>query len=222
MDVTSFWAWFILGHCHYAQGRFLEAAGDFAACAARAPNFAWVHFNRGLALSRAGRLKDAEDAYDRALVLDPNLAEAAVDRALVELELNHLERAQTDLARAIELGRDDVVVLAALAETWARLGRHDEAERYFARLLEGHQSGTVVRVARGITRIRTDPTGAEADFKAALEHDPRNAQALYGMALLARRTDVHKAIEHLDRALDANPNLIDAVQLRALDARPAR
>src|SRR5262249_52325727 len=48
LDVTSFWAWFVLGHCHYAQGRFLEAAGDFAACIVRGPQFAWAHFNRGL------------------------------------------------------------------------------------------------------------------------------------------------------------------------------
>ncbi len=37
LDVTSFWTWFILGHCHYKQGRFLEAAGDFAVCSARGP-----------------------------------------------------------------------------------------------------------------------------------------------------------------------------------------
>ena len=36
VDITSFWAWFVLGHCHFAQGRFVESAGDFAACAARA------------------------------------------------------------------------------------------------------------------------------------------------------------------------------------------
>ena len=56
-EITSFWAWYVLGHCHFAQRRYLEAAGDFAACAAREPKFAWVHFNRGLALARAGRLR---------------------------------------------------------------------------------------------------------------------------------------------------------------------
>ena len=47
-DLTSFWTWYVLGHCHFRQRRYLEAAGDFAACAARDPDFAWVHFNRGL------------------------------------------------------------------------------------------------------------------------------------------------------------------------------
>jgi tetratricopeptide (TPR) repeat protein len=216
LDVTSFWTWFVLGHCHFAQRRFLEAAGDFAACSARAPEFAWVHFNRGLALARAGRLLDARDAYDRAIQLDPKFAEARVDRGLVELELDDLDRAEADLTRAVELGRDDLVVFAALGETWARLGRHDKSERYFAGLLERDPGILLVRVARGITRIRTDPAGARADFAYVLEEDVRNAGAHYGMALLVRATDLHQAIDHLDRALDANPNLLDAIQLRAL------
>jgi serine/threonine protein kinase/Tfp pilus assembly protein PilF len=216
LDVTSFWTWFVLGHCHYIQRRFLEAAGDFAACSARAPSFAWVHFNRGLALAKSGRLFDAEVAYDRALELEPNFAEARVDRALVELELDHIERARADLIRAIELGRTDLVVFAALGETWARLGRRDEAERYFAGLLARNSGDPLVHVARGITRIHTDPAGAKADFAGVIERDPRSAHAHYGMALLIRQTDPREAIAHLDRALDANANLIDAVQLRAL------
>jgi tetratricopeptide (TPR) repeat protein len=216
LDITSFWAWFVLGHCHYKQGRFLEAAGDFAACSARGPSFAWVHFNRGIALARAGHLLDAALAYDRAIELEPGFAEAVVDRALTELELNQLDAALEDLTRAIKLGRNDLVVFAALGETWARLGRPREAERYFAELLDRNSSDLVVRVARGISRIRTNPQGATDDFTRALEQDPHNAQAHYGMALLVRGANLPAALEHLDRALHANPNLIDAIQLRAL------
>ncbi len=216
LDVTSFWAWFVLGHCHYAQKRFLEAAGDFAACSAREPSFAWVHFNRAIALARSGRLLDAKLAYDRAIDLEPAFAEAVVDRALTELELNQLNAARADLTRAIELGRSDLVVFAALGETWARLGRSREAERYFARLLDRNPADLVVRVARGITRVRDNPQGAIDDFTRVLDRDPYNAQAHYGMALVVRRADARAALEHLDRALLTNPDLIDALQLRAL------
>jgi eukaryotic-like serine/threonine-protein kinase len=216
LDVTSFWAWFMLGHCHHAQGRFLEAAGDFAACAARGPTLAWTHFNRGLSLARAGRPLDARFAYDRAIELDPTFAEARVDRALVELELNQLDNARGDLTRAIELGRNDLVVLAALGETWTRMGRRSEAEEYFDRLLTQNPANSMVRVARGVSRVRTDPDGARSDFAWALDHDPGHAQANYGMALLIRGTDPGRALEYLNRALDTDPNLIDAVQLRAL------
>ena len=215
-DVTSFWAWFVLGHCHFAQGRFLEAAGDFAACAVRGPTFAWVHFNRGLALARAGRPLEARYAYDRALELDPALSEALVNRAMVALELNQLGAARRDLLRSIELGRDDLVALTSLGETLARMGRRDEAERYFAVLLARDPSSLVVRVARAFTRIAADPAGAQSDLLLALDQSPRHAHAHYGMALLTRGTDARKALEHVDVALRTDPNLIDAVQLRAL------
>jgi eukaryotic-like serine/threonine-protein kinase len=215
-EITSFWTWYVLGHCHFAQRRYLEAAGDFAVCAAREPKFAWVHFNHGLALARAGRLLGAQDSYDRALEIDHYFTEALSNRALVELELNDIDRARIDLTEAIRLGSNDVVVFAALGEAWAKLGRREESERYFASLREQDPGNMIVRVARGMTRVATDAKGAADDFRAALDRDERNAQAHYGMALLARQTDLAGALDHLERALDSNPNLIDAVQLRAL------
>jgi hypothetical protein len=74
----------------------------------------------------------------------------------------------------------------------------------------------VARVARGITRVRTDRAGAKSDFTQVLERDPRHAAAHYGMALVTRGDDPRGALRHLDAALDTDFNLIDAVQLRAL------
>jgi eukaryotic-like serine/threonine-protein kinase len=215
-DGTSFWTWYVLGHCHFGQRRYLEAAGDFAVCAAMDSSFAWVHFNRGLALAKAGRLLDARDAYDRAIEKETHFREALVNRALVELELNQLECARDDLIQAIKLGQSDVIVLAALGEAFARLGRHLESERYFVSLLEKDRNNLVVRVARGMTRVASNPRGAEDDFRQVLSRDERNAHAHYGMALLVRKASPKTALEHLDRALETDPNLIDAIQLRAL------
>ena len=199
------------------KGRFLEAAGDFAACAVRGPKFAWVHFNRGLALARAGRPLEARYAYDRALELDPAFCRGTGQprhgRARARTSSH---AAQRDLVRSIELGRDDLVAMTSLGETLARMGRRDEAERYFAGLLAQNPGSLVVRVARGFTRIAADPAGARSDLALALDQDPRHAHAHYGMALLMRGHDLREALEHLDGALQSDPNLIDAVQLRAL------
>jgi tetratricopeptide (TPR) repeat protein len=216
LDCTSFWSWFMLGHCHYAQGRYVEAAGDFAACTSHGPQFAWAHFNRGLALARAGLLDGARDAYDYALRTDPAFSEALVNRALVELELDRVESALSDLTLAIRLGRKDVGVLAARGEALARLGRTAEAERQFESLLSDDPDNAVVRVARGMTRLRKDPRAAREDFQHALGVDPNHAAAHYGMALLIRADDLKGALNHLDIALASDANLIDAVQIRAL------
>jgi serine/threonine protein kinase/tetratricopeptide (TPR) repeat protein len=216
LDCTSYWAWFMMGHCHFAQGRFVEAAGDFGACTAHGSQFAWAHFNRGLALARAGLLDSARDAYDYAIRIDPAFAEALVNRALVELELNRVESALADLSLAIKLGRDDVGVLAARGEALSRLGLPAEAERQFQQRLSAEPHNAVVRVARGMTRLRTDPPGAREDFEHVLRNDPRHATANYGMALVVRPEDPKGALKHLNLALDSDPNLVDAIQLRAL------
>lgn len=216
LDSSSFWAWFMLGHCHFAQGRFLEAAGDFSACTALGSRFAWVHFNRGLALARAGRLDQARDAYDHALRIEPDFIEAFANRALVELELNELEPALADLTMAIRLGRRDAGLLAARGEVLARLGRPEEARRQFDALLSADPDNAVARVARALTRLDADPPAAREDLEHVLARDPRHAAAHYGIALLVRPRDLKEALKHLDIALDSDPNLVDAIQLRAL------
>ena len=160
-----------------------------------ARQFAWVHFNRGLALARAGRPLEAQYAYDRALELDPKFSEALVNRAMVELELNELDAGRRDLLRSIELGRDDLVALTSLGETLARTGRKTEAERYFAELLvKNRDRSSCASPAASPASRPTRPAPAD-DLSLALGIDPRHAHAHYGMALLVRgRTSAKRSI----------------------------
>jgi tetratricopeptide (TPR) repeat protein len=216
-DVGSFWAWFNLGHCHFDQGRFLEAASDFTACVVARPKFAWAHFNRGLALARAGRPREAKDAFNSALARDGDFAEAFIDRGLVELELNEPVAAEADLRKGIARGRHEPAVLAALGDALARQEKTAEAERLFTEWLGRTPGDPTLRVARGITRLRTDPASAAADFDAVLDAAPRHALAHYGLARVLRESDRTTALAHLDQAIQADPNLIDAVELRAVE-----
>ena len=68
---------------------------EFAAAAAAYAGLpgAKAHYNRGNALARSGRLRDALDAYDTALALAPGLEDAAFNRTLVEELLREREAA---------------------------------------------------------------------------------------------------------------------------------
>ncbi len=216
LDARRFWAWFALGLCHMEQARNIEASGDFGVCAALAPDFAWPHLNRGLALARAGRLAEARQSYDRAIETNGQFAEALVDRGLVLLELGDAAGAVPDFDKAAALGRRDPALLAARGEALARLGRRDEAARAFDQALAVRPRDPILRVARGFFRLSTDPTRAEADFRAALEVDPPNARAHLGLAFHHKADDPRAAQAEADAALDADPMLGDARQLRAL------
>ncbi len=216
LDPRAFWSWFALGHCHFEEGKFLEAAGDFAASIALQPDFAWPHLNRGLAFARAGYLHKAMSEYNLALSASPNFAEALVDRALVELELGDAPAAERDLRAAVALGRKEPSIHAALAETLSRLGRRDEAEKLFDSFLADDPRNTLLRVARGFFYIESDKVRARHDFEHVLELNGNNPRALLGLALIERADNPRSALRRLDQALNADPTLLDAVQLRAL------
>ena len=217
IDPKSFWSWFALGHCHFEQGRPLDAAGDFTACVVLEPKFAWPFLNRGLALARAGRLTEARDAYIQALTANPSFAEAWLNLGLVALELNDLAGAERALSKALDLGaRGGPGMLAAWAEVKARLGRRDEADALFSRLLGDRPNDPEILTARGVFRIATDPVGARSDFQKSLSARPRNARAHYGLALLLRKDDPRGALIEAESALRDDPDFLDALQARAV------
>ena len=216
LDARRFWAWFALGLCHFDQGRFADAVGDFNVCTVLMPEFAWPFANRGLALARAGRLPEAIDSFDRALTLSPTFAEAYGTRGLVLLEAGETARAERDLARATELGRQDVAVHAGRAEALAKLGRLGEGLAIYDELIAARPYDARLLSARGMARLATDPKAAEADFRAALGHDPDSALAHFGLARIHFRSDLKSAQEDVERALRADPGHLDSLELRAL------
>jgi Ca-activated chloride channel family protein len=68
------------------RGAAQYRAGQYEASAATLANLASVtsHYNRGNALAKAGQLEAAIGAYDSALALDPNHADARYNRDLLE------------------------------------------------------------------------------------------------------------------------------------------
>jgi serine/threonine protein kinase/Tfp pilus assembly protein PilF len=216
LDPNRFWAWFALGLSHIDQGRYTDAVGDFNVCTVLVPKFAWPYVNRGFALARAGRLAEAVASFDRAVGLDSRFADAFVGRGLAYLEMGRAEEAESDLSRAIELGRRDVNVRAGLAESRAKLGHRDQALTIYGNLIDERPDDARLRAARGMIRLETDPVGAEADLVAALGFDGNLALAHYGRARVRYLSDRSAALGHADRALQADPRFLDALQLRAL------
>ncbi|WP_235963347.1 protein kinase domain-containing protein [Tautonia rosea] len=217
LDPRRFWSWFALGLCHFEQERYDVAASDFAICIILNARSSQAFANRGLALAMDGRPAEARRAYDEAVILDPDLIPARINRALVCLELEDPAQAADDLQYAIESTRSrDPALLATWAEALARSGSKVEADHRFGEALKDRPGDPVILVARGFVRLPDAPGAARDDFERALKADPRSPRAHLGIAHVVRAENPSEALEHLDTALATEPNLIDAVQLRAL------
>jgi tetratricopeptide (TPR) repeat protein len=81
LQPQGLWPNYYKGVCAYRRGRFEDALVAFSACVALAPRTAACLCNRGQAYAALGRLDRARTDYDRALELDPGLAEARELRA---------------------------------------------------------------------------------------------------------------------------------------------
>ncbi|WP_257291927.1 VWA domain-containing protein, partial [Endozoicomonas sp. ONNA1] len=67
------------GEALYQAGKYEEAASEFARS-----NTAKGFYNQGNALARAGKLDEAEAAYDKALELNPGMEDAIANKKLIE------------------------------------------------------------------------------------------------------------------------------------------
>jgi tetratricopeptide (TPR) repeat protein len=70
------WPNFYRGCCAYHLGQYEEAVAAFSVCVVLAPQSAWCWHNRALAYAGLDRRDRAVRDCDRALLLDPWLAEA--------------------------------------------------------------------------------------------------------------------------------------------------
>ncbi len=222
LNPRHYWSLVQRGICRLERGELAEAAGDFGQCTGLWPEFAWGYFNRGCALDRAGGKAAAILDYSAAIDRDPGLVPAYVNRGLARLELQQNAQALADLDRAQELGARSAPVSAARGVALERLGRHDDADAAFAEATAGASEldrPARARLARsyGFAIAARDPARARAAFDEALNHDPGDARAHYGLGMLAMaRGDDAPALRAFDRALALEPDQLDSRRYRAV------
>ena len=129
-------SWTGLGRLAYGRGDLPLALDLFDRALAIRPTHAEAMVNRGVALSRLGRLEEAAAITERALVEEPNRVRARLNAARYRLALGQLDRAlaHADRARRVAPGEPDGWALAGLAD--ARAGRSDRARARLHRALE--------------------------------------------------------------------------------------
>jgi len=73
-----------LGWVYYQQGKYGDAEKQFKAAGDLLPRVAVIHYHLGLTAQKQGRLVEALSSLKRALLLEPNLEEAAAARKLIQ------------------------------------------------------------------------------------------------------------------------------------------
>jgi tetratricopeptide (TPR) repeat protein len=133
-DTAGFWPNFHLAVCAYRRGRPAEAVGGFSACLVAARDRRGLcHYHRGLAYVALGDARNAIRDFDRALELEPGLAEAALNRGLLHHDARRFPEAIADLERALRGGCCPAVACYGLAVVHLAAGDRRTARDFAAR-----------------------------------------------------------------------------------------
>ena len=187
-----------LGRARAALGQIDAAISSFEAAAALDPTNATIHLALGQLSSHAGRYREAERAYSRALEVLPDSIDARLARIGVYIALKQFPEALEDCA--IALGRIPGHPAVLEAQGGALLGAHrtQEAINSFeaAAAIDRQRVGPIIGIASCLIDLCRHREAIDA-IGPAIEAHGNNAQlwALLGLA--------YAGIGIFDRAAEA-------------------
>jgi len=121
-------------------GRAEEASDELANAQQKlGPNFLISYF-RGLAFDRGGKREEAITAFQDALKLDPNNAEAHLSLGKTEMSLGRLDAAITELQEALRLSPNNGQARRLLSQAYARAGDKEHALAFAATSANAHEN----------------------------------------------------------------------------------
>ena len=170
-----------LGTVHARLGRLDSSAFHYEACLALDPERAEIQHNLGVVLADLGRLDEAVAAVERALGLDPGFAAAHLTLGLFRMKVGQYGRAEEAFRAAAREGAPSAH--RHLGGLYVRLGRHAEADEELERALRADAADAASHRLLAVSRrARGDLAGASASFERAVELDPWDQEALFGLA----------------------------------------
>lgn len=195
----------LLGSLLAVEGRRGESLEQLGEVVRLRPQSAAAYNTLGMALSRFVEIKAAREAFQKALEIDPHLAEAHVNLALIEAQDKRFLSAGEHLDRAIERqgSAEPVAYWRYLrAKVFGELGDIENAARELENAVGARPGYAEAWLALGdARRALLDDAGAIAAFERAVELDPRNAQALYLLGSQCLRDGkARAAVVHLKEA----------------------
>lgn len=165
-----------------------------------------ANLNLGSAYAQQGDYELALERLERAIDLNPRLADAHRALAFVYDQLGETDEAADHYERAARLEPGNADIQNSFAVFLCRQGRWSEAEPHFRRAVENSrntQPAVALTNAGECAEAANDMDAAERYFRAALESNPRFVDALLAMLELEyRRGNYFQARAFMQRAFE--------------------
>jgi Flp pilus assembly protein TadD len=168
-------------------------------------DFAYAHFQLGYAYTALQKSKEARGEYERAMVLDPKMPEAALNLGILLLN-EEPAAAVAPLQRAVELLPTQSRPRALLGLAYEKSGDAKNAASAYEVALALDPKDTETSLHLGQLYLRQNRAAdAEAKFRAALSSEPESQPALVGLAQSLEIEKNPEAAEAYRNYLKAQP-----------------
>lgn len=133
-----------LGLCCDDMGVLDEAIRHYQAAASMKGN-STVMSNMGLCYQRTGKFKEAKDAYDKAIVLDPKNTYAMNNLAVLHFRCGEYETSLDLSKKVLELDAGMVQALSNAALCCALTGREEDYKAYYRQAVSNGYDGRKIK-----------------------------------------------------------------------------
>lgn len=171
------------------EGKYPSAAEQLRLATVMLGNTNPQAFNYlGLACHQCGQNAEAERAYQRALMLSPDLAEARFNLGCLWLSENRLDQARAEFTAYTLRRGSSIDGWLKLGVAQLRLHEPSAAEKSFAEALRLEPQNPEALTEMGLARLQRSRSGREAVewFSKALRAEPDYAPALLNLAIVAQ------------------------------------
>jgi protein O-mannosyl-transferase len=172
-----------------------------------------AHCNLGIALAAQGKLVQAGQQFNEALLLKPDDA-----RSLNNLGTTLSSQGKTDAAiqqfnRALQLNPDDPVAINDLGVALFARGKFNDAIQHYKHALQLNPAYANASYNLGNAYAALGKLEDAAQYyQQALQLNPNLAEAHCNLGLaLARQGQLDAAVQHYEQALQLNPDYADAL-----------
>jgi serine/threonine protein kinase/tetratricopeptide (TPR) repeat protein len=195
-----------------------DAIAHYNVCIALLPEFHGGYLNRGRALMRQNKFREADADFCQALKLHPGDLETLIFRGQARQAMQRYGEAEADLTEALKLPGAPTHVYFLRSRVRLYLGDKQGAKEDLDEGMLRNPTDEYSYIARGAARVDTDPQAALADFEKAVALNPRSFAGLQDQAhVLSERLGKNaEAVSKLDQLLKHYPDFVPALAGRAV------
>ncbi len=212
LNPDSFKIHYDLGYVLFRLNRFPEAIGELEKSQTLDPTNLLTQRLIPSVYTAAGDADSAEKHLRTSIATNPRLADLHQDLADLLLRTGRASDAEQEYKTAITARPDDVSAHLGLAKLYRRTGKPSLALVEIAEVLRSDPENSAAFLEKGQSEYAAGSLDAAVrDFEAFSRREHARPDGEYLLGLLeSTRNQPASAIAHLEKAIEIDPNLIDA------------